>query len=244
MKTIALIPARLESKRFPNKLLKKINGIPIILKTFRAALETKLFDEVYVVSANDEVLRIIKDEGGLTFKSLSDHLSGTDRIAEAAINIKHDIVVNLQGDEPFINKEAISDLINSFNDKDVQISSLMTKFKNFDEINNPNNVKVIINNHNDAIYFSRLPIPFGSEKIDDFNRHIGVYAFTRNALIDFSKLERSKLEIIESLEGIRIIENSKKIRMISTSFHGLSIDTPEDLIEAIKINLSNDKNLS
>ena len=106
MKTIALIPARLESKRFPNKLVKKINGIPIILKTFRAALETKLFDEVYVVSANDEVLRIIKDEGGLTFKSLSDHLSGTDRIAEAAINIKHDIVVNLQGDEPFINKEA------------------------------------------------------------------------------------------------------------------------------------------
>ena len=165
MKTIALIPARLESKRFPNKLLKKINGIPIILKTFRAALETKLFDEVYVVSANDEVLRIIKDEGGLTFKSLRDHLSGTDRIAEAAINIEHDIVVNLQGDEPFINKEAISDLINSFNDKDVQIASLMTKFKNFDEITNPNNVKVIVNKHNDAIYFSRLPIPFGSKKI-------------------------------------------------------------------------------
>ena len=144
MKTIALIPARLESKRFPNKLVNKINGIPIILKTFRAALETKLFDEVYVVSANDEVLRIIKDEGGLTFKSLSDHLSGTDRIAEAAINIKHDIVVNLQGDEPFINKEAISDLINSFNDKDVQIASLMTKFKNFDEIINPNMLRLLL----------------------------------------------------------------------------------------------------
>ena len=144
MKTIALIPARLESKRFPNKLVNKINGIPIILKTFRAALETKLFDEVYVVSANDEVLRIIKDEGGLTFKSLSDHLSGTDRIAEAAINIEHDIVVNLQGDEPFINKEAISDLINSFNDKDVQIASLMTKFKNFDEIINPNMLRLLL----------------------------------------------------------------------------------------------------
>ena len=93
--------------------------------------------------------------------------------------------------------------------------------------------------HN-AIYFSRLPIPFGSKKIDDFNRHVGVYAFTRDALIDFSNLKRSKLEIIESLEGIRIIENSKKIKMISTSFHGISIDTPEDLIKAEKFNLSND----
>ena len=240
MKTIALIPARLESKRFPNKLVKKINGIPIILKTYRAALETNLFDEVYVVSGNDEILEIIKDEGGLTFKSLKNHESGTDRIAEAAVNIDHDIVVNLQGDEPFINNAATRDLINSFKDPDVQIASLMTKFLNLDEILNPNNVKVIVDNHHNAIYFSRLPIPFGSKKIDDFNRHVGVYAFTRDALIDFSNLKRSKLEIIESLEGIRIIENSKKIKMISTSFHGISIDTPEDLIKAEKFNLSND----
>ena len=134
MKTIALIPARLESKRFPNKLVKKINGIPIILKTYRAALETNLFDEVYVVSGNDEILEIIKDEGGLTFKSLKNHESGTDRIAEAAVNIDHDLVVNLQGDEPFINSAAIRDLINSFKDTDVQIASLMTKFLNLDEI--------------------------------------------------------------------------------------------------------------
>jgi 3-deoxy-manno-octulosonate cytidylyltransferase (CMP-KDO synthetase) len=240
MKTIALIPARLESIRFPNKLVQKINGIPIILKTYLSAKETKLFDEVYVVSANDEILNIIEDYGGLTFKSLNDHDSGTDRIAEAAKNIEHDIVVNLQGDEPFIDKEAIGRLIKSFDDPDVKISSLMTNFQNFKEITNPNNVKVIVDNHNDAIYFSRLPIPYSSNKIEDFNRHIGIYAFTRESLIEFSKLERSKLEIIESLEGIRIIENSKKIRMIMTSFHGISIDTPEDLIKARKFSSSND----
>ena len=220
--------------------MQKINGIPIILKTYLSAKETKLFDEVYVVSANDEILNIIEDYGGLTFKSLNDHDSGTDRIAEAAKNIEHDIVVNLQGDEPFIDKEAIGRLIKSFDDPDVKISSLMTNFQNFKEITNPNNVKVIVDNHNDAIYFSRLPIPYSSNKIEDFNRHIGIYAFTRESLIEFSKLERSKLEIIESLEGIRIIENSKKIRMIMTSFHGISIDTPEDLIKARKFSSSND----
>ena len=240
MKTIALIPARLESIRFPNKLVQKINGIPIILKTYLSAKETKLFDEVYVVSANDEILNIIEDKGGLTFKSLNNHDSGTDRIAEAAKNIEHDIVVNLQGDEPFVDKEAIGRLIKSFDDPDVKISSLMTNFQNFKEITNPNNVKVIVDNHNDAIYFSRLPIPYSSNKIGDFNRHIGIYAFTRESLIEFSKLERSKLEIIESLEGLRIIENSKKIRMIMTSFHGISIDTPEDLIKARKFSSSND----
>lgn len=240
MKTIALIPARLESERFPNKLLKKINGIPIILKTYRSALETNLFDEVYVVSGNDEIIDTIKAEGGLVFKSLKKHDSGTDRIAEAAVNIDHGIVVNLQGDEPFINKEAISSLINSFNDPTVKIASLMTKFNSLDEIKNPNNVKVIVDKESNAIYFSRLPIPYNSKKIEIYNRHIGVYAFLKNALIDFASLERSNLEIIESLEGIRIIENSKKIRMVSTSFHGISIDTPEDLIKAEKFSSQND----
>ena len=240
MKTIALIPARLESERFPNKLLKKINGIPIILKTYRSAINTKLFDEVYVVSANSEILDLIVSEGGLVSKSLKNHSSGTDRIAEAAVNIDHHIVVHLQGDEPFINKDAISDLINSFKDPNVKIASLMTKFKSFDEINNPNNVKVVVDNNSNAIYFSRLPVPYGSNKVQDYNKHIGVYAFLKDSLIDFSKLERSKLEMIESLEGNRIVENSKKIKMISTSFHGISIDTPEDLLNAKKFSSQND----
>ena len=240
MKTIALIPARLESKRFPNKLIKEIGGVPIIIKTYNAAIDTGLFDEVYVVSGNNEILELIKSVGGRTFKSINNHQSGTDRIAEAAIDINCDIIVNLQGDEPFINKIALKKLIKSFDDPKVNMASLMTKFESFDEINNPNNVKVIVDSHSDAIYFSRLPIPHGSKKINDYNRHVGVYAFLKNALIEFSRLDRSNLEIIENLEGIRIIENSKKIRMINTDFHGISIDTPEDLLEAEEYMLSDD----
>ncbi len=240
MKTIALIPARLESKRFPNKLIKEIDGVPIIVKTFNAAIDSDLFDDVYVVSGNDEILKLIESVGGKTFKSLNNHQSGTDRIAEAAIDIDCKIIVNLQGDEPFINKIGLRELIKEFDDSSVKIASLMTKFKSFNEINNPNNVKVIVDKNSDAIYFSRLPIPYGSKKINDYNRHVGVYGFLKNSLIEFSKLERSNLEIIENLEGIRIVENSKKIRMINTDFHGKSIDTPEDLLEAEKYMSSDD----
>ena len=240
MKTTALIPARLESERFPNKLIKKINGIPIILKTYGAALDTGLFENVYVVSGNDEILELIKSDGGKTFKSLKNHNSGTDRIAEAAIKLNTDIVVNLQGDEPFISKKAIESLIRSFDDKSVEMASLMTKFESFEELNNPNNVKVIVDNNCDALYFSRLPIPHASKNLNDYNRHIGIYAFLKQSLIEFSNLKRLNLEILENLEGNRVVENSKKIRMVSTDFHGISIDTPEDLLKAEKFISLND----
>ena len=240
MKTTALIPARLESKRFPNKLLKKINGIPIILKTYRAALDTGHFDDVHVVSGNDQILELIEAEGGKTFKSLKNHNSGTDRIAEAVIKINTDIIVNLQGDEPFISKKAIGCLIKSFDDKSVKMASLMTKFKSFEELNNPNNVKVIVDNNDNALYFSRSPIPHASKNLNDYNRHIGIYGFLKQSLIEFSNLERLNLEITENLEGNRVVEHSKKIRMINTDFHGISIDTPEDLIRAEKFISLND----
>ena len=154
MKTTALIPARLESKRFPNKLIKKINGTPVILKTYKAAVDTGLFENVYVISGNDEILDIIKSEGGKTIKSLKNHNSGTDRIAEAVIKLDTDIVINLQGDEPFISKKASESLIKSFDDKSVEMASLMTKFQSFEELNNPNNVKVIVDINDNALYFS------------------------------------------------------------------------------------------
>ena len=131
MKTIALIPARLESVRFPNKLIKKLYGVPIIVRTYLAALNSRLFDQVYVVSGNDEIIDLIKSKNGLTFKSKQMHQSGTDRIAEAAKEIDHDIVVNLQGDEPFINIDAISNLISSFKDNSVKMASLMTSLIHF-----------------------------------------------------------------------------------------------------------------
>ena len=210
------------------------------LKTYRAAIDTGLFDNVYVVSGNDKILELIKSEGGKTFKSLKNHNSGTDRIAEAVIKLNTDIVVNLQGDEPFISKKAIESLIKSFDDKSVEMASLMTKFESFEELNNPNNVKVIVDNNYNALYFSRLPIPYDSKKLIDYNRHIGIYAFLKQSLIEFSNLKRLNLEIIENLEGNRVVENSKKIRMVSTDFHGISIDTPEDLLKAEKFISLND----
>ena len=240
MKTTALIPARLESKRFPNKLIEKINGTPVILKTYKAAIDTGLFENVYVISGNDVILDIIKSEGGKTFRSQKNHNSGTDRIAEAATKLNTDIVINLQGDEPFISKKAIGSLIKSFDDKSVEMASLMTKFKSFEELNNPNNVKVIVDIYSNALYFSRLPIPHASKNLNDYNRHIGVYGFLKKSLIEFSNLKRLNLEIIENLEGNRAIENSKKIRMIKTDFNGISIDTPEDLLKAEKFISLND----
>ena len=159
MKTIALIPARLESERFPNKLIKKLHGVPIIVRTYLSALNSKLFDQVYVVTGNDEIIDLIKSKNGLTFKSRKIHQSGTDRIAEAAKEIDHDIVVNLQGDEPFINIDAINNLILSFEDNTVKMASLMTSFNSFDEINNPNNVKVTVDKNNNAIFFFKITNP-------------------------------------------------------------------------------------
>ena len=188
-----------------------MNGKSLIQRVFeRGKLIT---DNVYIATDSNIVKDHVSSFTSNVVMTSNEHISGTDRVCEAAsiLSLSDDqLIVNLQGDEPFVDKEAIGRLIKSFDDPDVKISSLMTNFQNFKEITNPNNVKVIVDNHNDAIYFSRLPIPYSSNRIEDFNRHIGIYAFTRESLIEFSKLERSKLEIIESLEGIRIIENSKK----------------------------------
>ena len=239
-KVVAILPARLESSRLPRKALKDICGLPMIVHVFKRCLLSKKLDDVYVATDSFEIKEVVQKYGGKVIMTSSKHETGTDRIAEAAIDIDFDIVINLQGDEPFINKTALEELIKSFDDPKVKMASLMTKFKSFNEINNPNNVKVIIDNYSDALCFSRLPIPHGSKKINDYNRHVSVYAFLKNALIEFSRMKRSNLEIIENLEGLRIIENSKKIRMINTEFHGISIDTPEDLLEAEKYLSSDD----
>jgi len=240
MKTIALIPARLESRRFPNKLIKKLGGIPIIVRTYQAALDTKLFDEVYVVSGNNEILDLIKSVNGLTFKSTQTHQSGTDRIAEAAKKIDHDIVVNLQGDEPFINIDAINNLISSFENNSVVMASLMTNFKTLNEIKNPNHVKVTTDSDNNAVFFSRSPIPKKVKDLSEYKRHIGVYAFRKDTLLNFSSLQRSKNEISQNLEGNRAIDNLIPIKMVKINFHGVSIDTEEDFLDAEKYLLKND----
>tara|TARA_Y100000766_G_scaffold30354_1_gene21126 strand:+ start:379 stop:1086 length:708 start_codon:yes stop_codon:yes gene_type:complete len=228
MKKIALIPARVESKRFHGKLLKKLSGVPIIIRTYQSAIRANIFDDVFVVTHNNQIIDLIKSINGKYLKSSSNHESGTDRIAEVAIDLKYDIIVNLQGDEPFIDRLSIEELLNGFNDKKVQMASLMRDFKDKNELNDSNNVKVIVDKDNYSINFSRFPM----NSYSDNYKHIGVYAFRKETLIEFSKMEKTLMEKKEKIECLRYIENGKKIKMFKTDFSGVSIDTPEDLIKA------------
>ena len=228
MKKIALIPARVESKRFHGKLLEKLSGVPVIIRTYQSAIRANLFDDVFVVTHNNQIIDLMKSINGKYLKSSSNHESGTDRIAEVAIDLKHDIIVNLQGDEPFIDRLSIEELLNGFNDKKVQMASLMRDFKDKNELNDSNNVKVIVDKDNYSINFSRVPMNPHSDNY----KHIGVYAFRKETLIEFSKMEKTLMEKEEKIECLRYIENGKKIKMFKTDFSGVSIDTPEDLIKA------------
>ena len=228
MKKIALIPARVESKRFHGKLLEKLSGVPVIIRTYQSAIRANLFDDVFVVTHNNQIIDLMKSINGKYLKSSSNHESGTDRIAEVAIDLKHDIIVNLQGDEPFIDRLSIEELLNGFNDKKVQMASLMRDFKDKNELNDSNNVKVIVDKDNYSINFSRVPMNF---HLDNY-KHIGVYAFRKETLIEFSKMEKTMMEKMEKIECLRYIENGKKIKMFKTDFSTISIDTPEDLIKA------------
>ena len=190
MKKIALIPARVESKRFHGKLLEKLSGVPVIIRTYQSAIKANLFDDVFVVTHNNQIIDLMKSINGKYLKSSSNHESGTDRIAEVAIDLKHDIIVNLQGDEPFIDRLSIEELLNGFNDKKVQMASLMRDFKDKNELNDSNNVKVIVDKDNYSINFSRVPMNSDSDNY----KHIGVYAFRKETLIEFSKMEKTLME--------------------------------------------------
>ena len=231
MKKIALIPARVESKRFYGKLLKKLSGVPIILRTYQSALKTNIFDEVYVVTDSDQIIDLLKSVNGNYLKSSSHHESGTDRIAEVAADLEYDIIVNLQGDEPFINKSSIEKLVNEFKNIEVEMASLMRKFNDKEELNNPNNVKVIVDKDNYSINFSRIPMISDLKNINNY-KHIGVYAFRKKTLIEFSKMKQTMMEKKERIECLRYIDHGKKIKMVKTDFSGISIDTPQDLIRA------------
>jgi len=236
MKITALIPARLSSTRFDRKLLMDLCGKSIILRTYESVVETGLFHSVYVVTEDQEIYDEIVNAGGNSIISKNKHESGSDRIAEACKSIDSDAFVNIQGDEPFIDSFSLNKLVLELNSS--EYVSLMINISDSNEINNPNNVKVIVDSDNYALYFSRSVIPFNrdvnSNEIDYF-KHIGVYGFTKQALINFSKLPPSKLELVEKIEAIRIIENGSKIKMIETDFLGVGIDTKEDLDLAISI---------
>lgn len=240
MKIIAVIPARYASTRLPAKLMQDLGGKTVILRTFEAAIETNLFDEVFVVTDSQLIYNEIVNNNGKVIMSLKTHESGSDRIAEAIENLDIDIVVNIQGDEPFINKEPLEKLISVFkNDtkNEVDLASVMTVITDKNEIENPNNVKVIIDQNNFALYFSRAVIPYPREENVGvkYFKHIGIYGFRKAALMDFYKLPMLFLEASEKLEQLRYLEYGKRIKMIETNQHSLGIDTLEDLEKARKL---------
>lgn len=239
MKIIAVIPARYASTRFPAKLMQDLGGKTVILRTYESALATKLFDEVFVVTDSDLIFDEIINNGGKAIMSKKEHESGSDRIAEAVENMDVDIVVNVQGDEPFIDKESLEKIIELYKKdtkKEIDLASLMREITDEEAIQNPNNVKVITDQFGFALYFSRSVIPYPREKNVGvrYFQHIGVYAFRKQALMDFYSLPMKSLEASEKLEQLRYLEFGKKIRMIETSHIGIGIDTPEDLEKARK----------
>lgn len=234
-----MIPARYQASRFPAKLMQDLHGKPVIVRTYEAVKETGLFDEVYVVTDSEVIMQKIQDIGGCAIKSKKAHESGSDRIAEAVAEMDVDIVINVQGDEPFIEKESLQKIIEVFredHDSEIDLASLMTPITDWDEISNPNTVKVIVDNRNFALYFSRSPIPYPrDEKVEaTYYKHKGIYAFRKRALVDFQQLPMLPLEAKEKIEAIRFLEYGRKIKMVETHITGIEIDTPEDLERALE----------
>lgn len=237
MKSIAVIPARLQATRFPRKLLQDLGGKSVILQTYLVTLHSGLFDEVLVATDSQEIFNEITQNNGKAVISQKEHACGSDRIAEAVEFLDFDLIVNVQGDEPFIHTESLRQLLKVFeNDekKEIDLASLMISLSDTSEIENPNNVKVITDIHGFALYFSRSVIPFQREKTSSFPymKHIGVYAFRKEALLDFYRLPMRLLEQNEKLEQLRYLEYGKRIKMIETTEQSIGIDTPEDLTKA------------
>lgn len=240
MKIISMIPARYSASRFPGKLMQNLAGKSVILRTYEATVATDLFDEVYVVTDSDIIYKEIVSHGGKALMSQKEHESGSDRIAEAVANVDCDIVVNVQGDEPFTERESLRKVLDVFKDdaeNEIDLASLMVEITDWEEINNPNTVKVIVDQNNFALYFSRSPIPFPRDKSAGarYFKHKGVYAFRKQALLDFTVLPMQFIEATEKIECIRYLEYGKKIKMVETEVQGVEIDTPEDLERAKKL---------
>ena len=236
MKIVSIIPARYDSSRFPGKLMKQLGERTVILRTYQNVVATGLFDEVVVATDSDLIFNEISDNGGRAVMTRKDHECGSDRIAEAISGMCADLVINVQGDEPFVDRDSLKKLIEVFEEdsqKEIALASLMTPLLEQEEVKNPSVVKVIVDLKQFALYFSRSPIPFDRDnKKPNYYKHVGVYAFRKDALIEFSNQEITPLESAEKIECIRFLEHGKKIKMVLTNNLNFEIDTPRDLDRA------------
>ncbi|MBL0068299.1 MAG: 3-deoxy-manno-octulosonate cytidylyltransferase [Chitinophagaceae bacterium] len=237
MRSIAMIPARYAATRFPGKLMQLLGGQTVISRTYQATVATGLFDEVWVVTDSDIIYNEITAHGGKAVMSQREHESGSDRIAEAAVNIEADVIVNVQGDTPFVKTEPLQKLLEQFHDPEVQVASLMQVLTDEKDINDPNFVKVAVDNNMNSLFFSRSPIPYPRDKNVPvtYYEHIGVYAFRKEELMNFTNWPAGVLESVEKIECLRYLENGIPLRMVVVDYMGVEIDTPEDLDRASKL---------
>ncbi|MEX2592303.1 MAG: 3-deoxy-manno-octulosonate cytidylyltransferase [Anditalea sp.] len=235
MKIVALIPARFGATRFPAKLIADLCGKSLIARTYLSTVATGVFDEVIVVTDHQDIAALIKAEGGKVFISQKEHESGSDRIAEAVRDMEADVVINVQGDEPFQDRKSLQDLVNAFKDDQVEVASMMARIHDQGQVQNPNAVKVVVDKDHFALYFSRSPIPFArnADFVIPIYRHIGIYAYRKAVLMAFTQMEKANLEQVEMLEQLRLLENGIKIKMVESSHQAVAIDTKEDLDKAI-----------
>lgn len=239
MKFIAIIPARYASTRFPGKPLAMLGGKPVIQRVYEQA--TAVLGEAYVATDDERIFQAVEAFGGRAVMTRSDHRSGTDRIEEAAekIQTNADVIINVQGDEPFIQASQIKTLMHLFDDPTTQIGTLGKRFETMEAAKNPNSPKIVCDRRGFALYFSRSVIPFVREKEEStwmehypFLKHLGIYAYRRKALHEVTQLAQTPLEIAESLEQLRWLENGYRIRVGITDVETVGIDTPEDLQRA------------
>ncbi len=238
MRSIALIPARLESTRLSKKLLRVLNGIPLIVRTAQNIIDFKIFDEVHVITDSIDIKNILDKYSISNFLSEKDHQTGTDRVAEYANNFDCDIIINVQGDEPFIKKQNLQIILSEFendHNKIIDVISLKKRIDKQIDVDNHNNVKVVTDANDFANFFSRSPIPHNrSNSFNQYYKHIGIYAFRKKALMEFPKMFISEIEKAEKIEALRFIYNDKKIKLLEIHNNIISIDSEEDFIEAEK----------
>ena len=239
MKFVAIIPARYASSRFPGKPLAMLGGKYVIQRVYETVSSS--LEDVYVATDDERIYNAVIQFGGRAVMTRADHKSGTDRIAEAVEKLggAWDVVINVQGDEPFIHKSQIETLCHCFDDPLTQIATLGMPFKTVEALQNPNSPKIVVDNHQNAMYFSRSVIPFvrGVEAADwlqqyPFLKHIGIYAYKTNVLKEVTQLPMSSLEKAESLEQLRWLQNGYRIKVGTTKIETIGIDTPADLQQA------------
>jgi 3-deoxy-manno-octulosonate cytidylyltransferase (CMP-KDO synthetase) len=233
-KTIAMIPARYDATRFPGKLMKKLGDRTVIRRVYENTLATGLFDEVSVVTDSDIIAAEIEAAGGIVYRSQRAHESGSDRIAEIVESMEVDIIFNVQGDMPFAKRTPFEKLLKAFEDPSVQVGSLMQEMHDYEAVKNPNVVKVVVDQSGNSLLFSRSPIPYprNTDISVKWFEHVGVYAYRKQALMNFTSWAMTPLEEVEKIECLRYLEHGIPLRMVITEYMGVNIDIPEDLVKA------------